>query len=371
MMKAEFDGKVFFYCCPPGSPENQAYQHPMICLAEGFRELGIEFYADRNYWRISPATDEYLFQFNPDVTPDDCAIVIMDTEWFTNGRPFPEGLFKRDRRYITAYFGLHELMHSMQPEFRQFDFIFRGYYNQRFKYPANIRPWAFGLTERILRETKEIPDFSTRQKNLIVNFRHSKKHIHSVRKTVEKEFLPAIRPILSIDDAIDHVDAYSSDPYHHLQWVQTGKRHYPGYYKRLRESVACACFGGFFVPPVSRDQRSVLSRTLKRLLGQLGLKAGTVLQWDSWRFWEALAAGCVAFHIDLEKYGCLLPEMPENWRHYVGIDLNNVQAAIARLMDEPELLETISVAGRQWALEHYSPVPTALRFLETVSPKLL
>jgi hypothetical protein len=58
--------------------------------------------------------------------------------------------------------------------------------------------------------------------------------------------------------------------------------------------------------------------------------------------------------------------MPENWRHYVGIDLDNIQRDVERIADAPEILERISTEGRQWALHHYSPVPTAIRFLETI-----
>ena len=102
----------------------------------------------------------------------------------------------------------------------------------------------------------------------------------------------------------------------------------------------------------------------------LNLQSKRIIQWDSWRFWKSLAAGCVTFHVDFEKYGLHLPVMPENWRHYIGIDLDNVQEAVERIADEPEIVERISTEGRLWALEHYSPVPTALRFLGIVGQQL-
>jgi hypothetical protein len=61
--------------------------------------------------------------------------------------------------------------------------------------------------------------------------------------------------------------------------------------------------------------------------------------------------------------------MPENWRHYIGVDLDNVQATIDRITENPEILEYITQEGRSWAIKNYSPVPTALRFLEIVSQK--
>lgn len=89
--------------------------------------------------------------------------------------------------------------------------------------------------------------------------------------------------------------------------------------------------------------------------------------WDSWRFWESLAAGCATFHVDFDKYGIQLPLMPENWRHYIGIDLDNINATVDMIADDPEILERISTEGRRWAIDNYGPVPTALRFLETLS----
>ena len=366
MLKLDQSIKVFFYCCPAGPVDNQAYQHPLICLAEGFKQLGMEFYSDRNYWRLSPDTEEYLFNHNPEVTPDDCAIVVIDTEWVTNGRPLPKELFNPNRNYLTIYLELHELTHSIKSEFRNFDFIFRGYYNKRFSYHSNVHPWAFGLSERIIKETQVISNFADREKTMMVNFRHSQKYPHSVRKLALSDFMPRIEPLLKIDNSTDTFDAHSTDPYHYMQWMQTGRRHYSSYYRRLSQSLACACFGGFFVSPFPKRQRSPLSRLFKRLIDKWGLRTNTVEQWDSWRFWEALSAGSVAFHIDLEKYGAVLPVMPTNWKHYIGIDFDNIDVAIDRITTEPKLLEEISVAGREWVLEHYSPVPTALRFLATV-----
>ena len=78
----------------------------------------------------------------------------------------------------------------------------------------------------------------------------------------------------------------------------------------------------------------------------------------------------MTFHVDLDKYGITLPVMPENWRHYIGIDLDNFEETVQRIATEPGILEYISRSGSQWAIEHYSPVPTAIRFLETIHGKV-
>jgi hypothetical protein len=367
-MEVNFTGKIFFYCYPSmGPPEKEPYQHLLVCLGEGLRQLGIEFYSNINYWQESTEKEQYLFRHNPRVTPDDCSIVILQHIWFSHVRFFPENLFHPNRKYVTVYLDSQERnkAYSFNSEFRQFDFIFRTHYNSKFKYPSNFHPWFFGLSNRILQELEGLPNFQDKKRHLKINFRPTKAG-HSVRNIICKEFVPRIQNILPIDDSIDSLNSPPLDAYHYLQWVQTGRRHYPSYYKRLKESAACACFGGFFVPPWPQDQSALITRVGKRVLSELGIKSNRIVQWDSWRFWESLASACAAFHVDFEKYGLTLPVMPENWRHYIGVDLDNIQEAVNRINDDPTILERIATEGRLWALEHYTPVPIALRFLETV-----
>lgn len=155
--------------------------------------------------------------------------------------------------------------------------------------------------------------------------------------------------------------------YSHLMIaIQTGKRHSPDYYQLLGESMACSCFGGFFVSNFLRDPSTLQAQLEKRLFMEFGWKSKQVMQWDSWRFWESLASGCVGFHLDFEKYGISLPVHPVNFKHYIGVDLDDVQTTIKAIQKNQEILETISGEGRKWVLEHYTPVATAKRFLEKI-----
>jgi hypothetical protein len=367
-MSANFKGSIFFYCCPSGAPNSPktVYQHPLVCLAEGLQSLGVPFYSNRDFWQILPDREEYLFKHDPKIAPDDCSIVILHTAWFTAGHPMPEGLFHSKRKYLTVYIESEaDAKHAWQPEFRQFDFIFRAHYNRKFRYPKNFHPWAFGLSNRMLHELKVLPNFAERKPCLLVNFRLG----HPLRNHIRKNFFPLLQQVLSIDDSVESTDAPPAEPYAHLHWVQTDRRHYPSYYKRLRESVACACFGGLFInpwPPDAFGPVKLHDRIINRLLKAGNSGPQRIMNWESWRFWEAMAAGCVVFHVDLDKYGAHLPTMPVNWQHYIGVNLDNMQAVVDRIAEDPEILARISAAGRQWALQHYSPAPTALRFLETV-----
>jgi hypothetical protein len=365
--------KVFFYCSRPGSPNTPqtVYQHPLVCLAEGLHALEIPFYANQKFWRVDPHTDEFLFQYDSNIRPDDCTIVVLHTAWFTAGNPMPENLFHPQRKYTTVYIESEaDARHAWKPEFRQFDFVLRAHYNRRFHYPSNFHPWAFGLSNRMLRELETLPEFTARNPRILVNFRLG----HPIRKRIQDHFLPLLQTTLPADTSTDSTKHPPTDAYAYLQWVQTDRRHYPAYYKRLRETAACACFGGLFINPWPLDAFGPTSwkdRLLNKILLMVNFQPQRIMNWESWRLWEAMAAGCVAFHVDFEKYGVCLPVMPENWKHYIGVDLENLQTAADRLLQEPNLLAQISAAGRTWAIQHYSPEPTARRFLTTVQPQEL
>ena len=377
--------KVFFYCLPENFEDKREYPHMAIALGEGLKKLGIELYSNENFWQIEPNCSEYLFKYDPNIEPEDCSIIVFNHEWFCSGdKNFPEKLLHSDKKYLTVLLdnfesnkGYRHL--SFTPEFsRKFDFIFKAHCGSKFNYPDNCIPWAFGLSERILKETNNTLDFQARKKELIINYRSScfrrfGKKIdltHTVRRAVEAKFEPSIENIIPINKTINSVQSHPSDPYHHLKWVQTGKRHYPEYYDLLKNSVACACFGGWFVSPWLKNPGETLSEIQKSLYRKVGWVSNRILQWDSWRFWESLAAGCTTFHLDFEKYGVVMPVMPENWKHYIGVDLDNVSETIERINSEPEIIERIAIEGRKWAIENYSPMPTAIRFLEAVLSKL-
>jgi len=78
-------------------------------------------------------------------------------------------------------------------------------------------------------------------------------------------------------------------------------------------------------------------------------------------------AGCVSIREDFDKYGFIMPVMPENWRHYIETSTIYKQTVDR---DEPGILERISTEGRRWILEHYTPVPATLRFLETIGTRV-
>jgi len=160
---------------------------------------------------------------------------------------------------------------------------------------------------------------------VLVNFGASHGFEHGTRTLFTEPFLRAVGDRMTVDATKDDLSIPPEQEYDRLMWEQTQKRHNSSYYS---------------------------------------------IQWDSWRFWEGLAAGCLVFNIDLDYYGVQLPVMPVNGTHYVGLRLDRMQLGVDEILSNPARMEAIAIAGREWAMEHYSPVAMAKRFLQMVEDKI-
>ena len=326
--------------------------------------LGVPVFASKNYWRNSPEPDDYLLRHDPGVAPDDCTVVVVDNTYFHYCHGLPAALFRKGRSYRTVYFDLDDGYPSRAfgDEFRQFDVILRAHYSDRLAQPRNFKPWVIGPTNRILKATEGAGSPGSRRPAVLVSYRVG----HPVRTLSNQRFLERLGPDLPIHRYQDQFEPNLSDPYDQLHWHQTGRRHNPAFYSSLAESLACACFGGSLRFAALSSPLGIWQRASRRMGRQS--YPYILTQWDSFRLWESWAAGCATFHLDLAQYGAVLPVMPRNWEHYIGIDLNRPDAAIDRLRAEPGCLERIAINGRIWALEHYSPLALATRFLQTMLP---
>ncbi len=370
---------IYFFC----RAEEANLQEDVIALAEGFDALGIPHYANTNYWLKSTTPGDYLLRHDPDVSPDDCDIVIVSYTWPTwidpvtfqaDRRPLPDGLFRAGRRYRTVYMDSHDGYRtiSWEPEFRQFDLILRAKLNHRAWHPDNMRPWVLGLNNRILDATAGAMPFESRARQVLINFGASHPYAHRTRELAAARFDPKVARVLAIDRTKDDLRAEPVDAYDALMWRQTGGRFSRTYYERLKRSQAVACFCGDMIPamPFAHPERYLvggyrarLRRVLYELIDRLDPRPQRAIQWDSFRFWEALAAGCAAFNIDLAYYGVSLPEMPVSGEHYLGLRFDAVDETIDRIAEDPGLLARVAASGREWALRHYSPEALARRCL--------
>lgn len=375
--------RVYFYC----RDEPGILQEDVITLAEGFLELGVPFSGNTDYWLRSTEPGDYLIKHDPEIRPDDCDIVVVSYFWPLWIRPddfvvqrdkLPEGLFRPGRNYRTVYVDNHDGHRtvSWEPEFRNFDLILRSKLNRRAWHPKNMWPWVLGFTNRILRATAGALPFSERQRKVLVNFGASHPYAHGTRTEAERSFLPELQKLIPFDTTKDDLQVVPADPYEKLMWEQTGRRFSQSYYDRLKTSQAVACFCGELIPPMPwKDpeqylvggNKAKLKRAFFEALAKFDPRPPRSVQWDSFRTWETWVAGCANINIDLDLYGPELPVMPENWKHYIGVDLRRPMEAIDRIAAEPDLLERVAAQGREWALQHYSPRAMASRLLNSLS----
>jgi hypothetical protein len=351
---------VFFYCAAAGPSDRALYQHGVVALAEGLRTLGVPFVGSTDYWRSTPSDPASLVRAAPPGAADDHSIVVVSESWCADGRGLPPDLFHRGRRYLTVFLDHSDEEHSLsgRPEFHRFDLVLKAHVNRHFRYPDNVKAWPYGLTGRLLTALAEPAPFESRARVLLVNYRLR----DAVRQLADRALLPPLAHVLPVSSVMEAHDEQPASEYERFMWAQTGGRHDQRYFRRLLGSTACAAFVGRLWPP--RPERWGARRRLHhRILDRIIPEPRRVVNWDSWRLWESLAAACVMVHLDFSQYRLDLPELPVNGTHYLGLTPATADDVAARIGADDSLLRTISAAGREWALAHYSPAATARRFL--------
>lgn len=311
---------VFFELQEP-VPPGYSFQHLAICLAEGLEQLGIPFCGNVDYWK---KPDGGWLIAKGEMSPDD--VLVVSSEILTH-RPFPDSFFTSNCRKRVC---LYDSDFDHCAHYGRFDAILKCHYGPGL--PGNCEPWAFGLSRRMLEHCAPQED---RRWEVAVNWRMS----HPIRTWAEDVLFPRIEERVPIRKVIEPRADKPEDEFAFHDWKRTGARHYPEYYKRLSETAMCLTFGGI-------------------------MRSGQLKHFDSWRLWESWAAGCVPLHVDLERYRCVLPVMPRNGQHYVGFDVDNMDAGLQML--RPDIIKRISGQGQRWALENYSPKATAERFVSAV-----
>jgi hypothetical protein len=376
--------RVYFYACE----ERDNYQNDLVQLAEGLEELGVEMHSRCDYWQKTPKEGDYLLR-RSDLQPEDCDVVVVPYRWFrwirvgdplVRSRPMPPAITtpRRKRKYVTVYLDDNDgySTPSLAPEFSAFDLVLRTKLNRRTWNPPNFQPWAIGLERRVIAATDQALPFSKRRPAIYVNYNASHSFMHTSRRRAMDELHPRLSGVLdTYQPPFADLDEPPDNPQVRLWWEQTNKRHSPQYYDRLKTSQACSAFCGELLPPLPFSPRifetygnkAELQKMFWRGLGRFDPRPERIISWDSFRFWETLAAGSVAFHVDLRKSGVALPVMPENWKHYIGVDFRNLERDVRRIRKAPSMLEDIGREGRAWAVSNYSPQAVAHRFLDQIA----
>jgi len=318
-------GVIFYFPEKEFHPENIHYA--AACLTEGLQTMSIPIYAN---------VEHPLFIKREILDCREGIIVFYVTE-----NNYSEALmtgiaqFKARHKIILSMADIHTaiLTPPNVPSLITHE-------NRFLEIKGHRLPWVFGLSQPRIKAASAEPPFAERQRVLLRNFRPS--HGQSVRAALDLVLLPHLEKHFQID--------------HHI-----AADHFP----RLARSLGCLAYGGQFVSDLNRNSYFATDPTNH---GPLTFRQDPlIVRWDSWRFWESLAAGCLTFQLDCEKYGFQLPVMPRAWEDYIPVDLSDPKGTVARLMElEPRWAE-IATNGKKWALTHYAPAPTALRFLTLVN----
>lgn len=352
----------------------ESISHISVSIAEGLDELGITIFANQDCWPSYFKNGEYLFKHDENIHPNDCAICVADISnielTMSKGKVHPLFLcadqLRQDLIIVLLDMGDTENLVNIDNNNLMLRGVLKTHLNKILEYPNFYFPWAFGLNKRIIQSTERALPFGERKQEIISIFRSSLNQ--SVRIAMNFAFLSNLQQKIKINDDLIQSEIntpYASNSQLDNFYAQLLKNHHmPNWFKILRESKFCCAYGGNF-ECANLTRRFDPENIIRTNIVSGGIKPkSSIMRWDSWRFWESLAAGCVTIHLDFEQCGFLLPVQPVNWQHYVGIDLTNPKATAERILDEPELMEEIAENGRQWALDHYSPVPVACRLLD-------
>jgi hypothetical protein len=309
------------------------FSYLAYCLADGLSQLGIPVYS--NISAQDAAICDFGFRSSDTSTLETARVVIIDLEDLNEQTASHVPAFNRQ-----VLLAMNDNLSSITP---QTDIpFFCTHENCHYKLPGIRIPWGFGLSTRMMERL--VPEGAERSHRFIANFRPT--YAQPVRQALDLCLVDRLRRQVEVDSALTD-DA---------RWGES-------FYQKLRTSIGCLAYGGFFAQDLHKApfiaERLPPSPAIYN-------RDTVVLRWDSWRFWESLAAGCATVQLDFDKYGFMLPVMPINGVHYLGIDLENIPETVSLLTGATHVLRNIGDQGRQWAITHYSPVAVAKRFLSTL-----
>lgn len=365
---------IKFFITPVYPYGNDHYYHEIIAVAEGFRALGHRVFSNANYW-WQPETKSWLL--NAELDNQDFDIAVYDYRYVTS---FAHLLFRKgypnfDRSKVHILIDRNDWLQPIwwkNEHYHIFDLIFAGNLYHNLNYAANIRPWAIGLTNRIMETVDRYYDAS-RQRDAVTgyNFRvdHNMRGYVLDRLKQQLKAYPAA-PKFTEPSGMDDTDRF--------YYESSVRRHNPDYYRSLCHTACFMAFGGYYeykpllYLPYSlgdklRRKPFYWAYRRRKQAGQDFSRQVFIFQQDNFRFWEVLYSGAVAVNLDLAYWNFKLPVMPEPGEHYIGIrelSAGGVEPEMAAL--SATTVQQMGARARQWVSDHYSPAAQARRILAEV-----
>ena len=363
---------IKFFITPVYPYGNDHYYHEIIAIAEGFTELGFKVTGNVNYW-FQPEKQEFLIREN---NYSDFDVAIYDYRYV---RSFAHLLFRKN--YPNFNFSKKNILvdrndwispvWEQKEHYKIFDLIVAGNLFNNIKYPVNVKPWAIGLTNRIINQIDTTYQKRTDiTKAIGTNFRVP----HNLRMKLLIGLKENITKI-SFQDYFTEAPEKDEKNIDYFYWINSSGRHHPQYYINLNRILLFTAFGGYyeykpvlyqpynFIKKIKRKPYYYYSKFLSALNKDIS-PACFIFQYDNFRFWEVLYSASCPINVNFESWSLKLPVNPEDGKHYLGIkkfDFKEFSARIEELsVDE---MQAIGKAGRAWVFENYSPVAQAKRLL--------
>ncbi|HLG19343.1 MAG TPA: hypothetical protein VI895_05945 [Bdellovibrionota bacterium] len=364
-----------FFVTPVYPYGKDRYYHEIVALAEGFQELGHRVIGNVNYWQI-PEVSSYLI---PEDDESDFDIAVYDYRYVTSFAHllFRHGYpnFRKDRPHILLDRNDWISPIWLDKPYERFELIASGNLYRNVKYRRNMRPWAMGLTSRIMRAIDRFYKEDEPQDPVIGSNSRTDNNVRSRLHAAlsEQSKCYPLKPCLSSGHAGWKADAKDPD---YIYWKQTTERHDPDYFHALNRHLLFSAICGYFeYRPLLYQPYSFLDKIRRRpfiwgskIANGLGLDEASkqfLFQHDSFRFYEVLYSRACPIQIDLQDWNFWMPAMPADGAHYLGIKRFDVRGLADRLAGmSPQEISEIGRKGRMFAKDHYSPAAQAARLLE-------
>lgn len=344
---------IKFYISEYQSPSVSNYQHAIVALAEGFNELDLEFCGSENHWFLEES-NKYLIN---QCKQDNADIAIYTNQYIEEMNP--RIIHGKKKVLIDLSDGEYGILKKI--DLTRFDLVLRAHYNRHYNYGINVKPWAYGLSNRIIDSILLDSNYHIERDSGAL---HSFRVDHTLRSYFDQKYFEGILSLTQFQSKQER--QYSNYP---SLWAQTGMRHDKSYFSNLNRYDYNLAFGGYVTlkPNLYWPFKGLIYRLYKKkVLSSFHPFIHTIYQFDSWRFWEALAGNTIPIHLCFEKWGFKLPINPVAFEHYLPIGFNKkaFKCSIEKL--DKTQIDRIARKGREWSLGNYSPTSTAKRFLELV-----
>lgn len=330
---SELYGRGVYFMTETGS-----FSYVEFCLADGLDQLGIPVFSPCD--ATHPSTP-FRFRATPGYRPDDAWCLVLSVDSLVDRHAGSECIIEP----------LHERTIGISMHDNLSHFVCRSIpllvtHETSLRRISGTRiPIAFGISTRLLQKTISLPPYSERDESVLRTFHPS------LRQDVRAFFDLSLVPMLSRRCPVKTLHTDSWDEFINL----------------LKQHRYILAYGGTLNQNLMKNPFFASDPACQAFHQLIDYRQETVVtRWDSWRLWEAFAAGGLVITLDFDRFGFELPVKPENWVHYVGIDPAHMHEDIERFHEESHRHAEIAEHGRRWAIEHYTPVPVARRFIETV-----